>query len=228
MFSRTKIAAIFTLIYLVGVALVVWFKGVNPFGLELNNLGDFVAGAFGPLALAWLIFGYLQQGEELRQSTFALKVQGDELKKSVEQQQRLAEISMESLAMEKAMRVSQETMYRNSLRPILALGESYPVWANNLFVAECDLFNDGAQIFGVEAYATKDGTRRSAGKHRTIEKGGSVKINIIWDPDAGTGDLLVDVLYSELDSTSGVARFKAIEGEEPGSVLFVKDEGFSS
>ncbi|WP_052535404.1 hypothetical protein [Candidatus Phaeomarinobacter ectocarpi] len=35
-------------------------------GLELNELGDFLAGLFAPLALLWLVLGFFQQGEELR------------------------------------------------------------------------------------------------------------------------------------------------------------------
>jgi len=52
-------------------------------GLELNNKGDFLAGAFGPLMLFWLIVGYFQQQKELRQNTEALKKQAVELENAV-------------------------------------------------------------------------------------------------------------------------------------------------
>lgn len=60
--------------------------------LELNEMGDFLAGGFAPLAFLWLVFGYLQQGEELKQNTEALKLQAQELKNSVEQQKELVTI----------------------------------------------------------------------------------------------------------------------------------------
>lgn len=64
-------------------------------GLEkpktLNELGDFIAGAFAPLAFFWLVRGYYQQGKELKQNTEALRLQADELKNSVEQQKLLQE-----------------------------------------------------------------------------------------------------------------------------------------
>ncbi len=61
--------------------------------MDLNNLGDFFAGVFGPLALFWLILGFLQQGIEIRQNTKALELQVEELKKSVEQQKELVSVS---------------------------------------------------------------------------------------------------------------------------------------
>ena len=35
--------------------------------MPLNEVGDFLAGVFGPLAILWLVLGFLQQGKELRQ-----------------------------------------------------------------------------------------------------------------------------------------------------------------
>lgn len=64
---------------------------------ELHEWGDWLAGAASPLAFGWLVVGYFQQGEELRQNTEALqlqaqtlKLQVDELKHSVEEQQNMA------------------------------------------------------------------------------------------------------------------------------------------
>ena len=44
-----------------------------------NELGDFLAGASAPLAFLWLVLGYFQQGEELRQNTQALTLQTEEM-----------------------------------------------------------------------------------------------------------------------------------------------------
>ncbi|HRE16401.1 MAG TPA: hypothetical protein PLW86_04930 [Rhodocyclaceae bacterium] len=35
--------------------------------MQPNNIGDFLAGIFGPLAILRLILGFFQQGVELRQ-----------------------------------------------------------------------------------------------------------------------------------------------------------------
>lgn len=63
-------------------------QGVLP--KDLNEFGDFIAGAFAPLAFFWLVRGYYQQGSELQ-------AQAIELKNSVKQQQRLAEVYEEEM-----------------------------------------------------------------------------------------------------------------------------------
>lgn len=52
--------------------------------LELNALGDFLSGTFAPLALLWLVIGYFQQGDELRQNSRALRLQAEELRQAAE------------------------------------------------------------------------------------------------------------------------------------------------
>ncbi|WP_338459549.1 hypothetical protein [Pseudomonas sp. TE3-3-F2023] len=66
-------------------------------GMELNAVGDFMAGVFSPLAFLWLVLGFVQQGFELRISSDALILQAKELKASVEQQTELAIATKKSL-----------------------------------------------------------------------------------------------------------------------------------
>ncbi|WP_227609490.1 hypothetical protein [Acinetobacter sp. CS-2] len=60
--------------------------------LKLNEKGDFLAGVFSPLAFLWLVYGYLQQGRELKQNTESLRLQAIELRNSVEEQKKLIKI----------------------------------------------------------------------------------------------------------------------------------------
>lgn len=90
----------------------IYFKihnGVLP--NDLNEFGDFIAGAFAPLAFFWLVRGFYQQGKGLEQNSKALKMQATELEKttkalelqvqemraSVEQQSRLAKVYEDEL-----------------------------------------------------------------------------------------------------------------------------------
>lgn len=74
-----------------------------------NNIGDFLAGIFGPLAILWLILGFFQQGVELRQNTRALDLQAEELHNSVEQQRSLVEVSRKQMEAElEAIRFERE------------------------------------------------------------------------------------------------------------------------
>lgn len=82
-----------TVIYLLIIATTVVFKFDGFLKLELNELGDFLAGAFGPVAFLWLVLGFLQQGRELRLSSDALQLQAQELKNSVDQQRELVEVT---------------------------------------------------------------------------------------------------------------------------------------
>lgn len=54
--------------------------------LKLNEKGDFLAGIFSPLAFLWLVYGYLQQGKELKQNNEALRLQSEELANLVKEQ----------------------------------------------------------------------------------------------------------------------------------------------
>lgn len=85
--------------------------------LELNAVGDFFAGVFGPVAILWLVLGFFQQGYELRQNNQALALQAAELKNSVEQQKDLVEVTRAQLQMEfDAIRASSERR-ANEIRP---------------------------------------------------------------------------------------------------------------
>jgi len=85
-----------TILYLwIACNLVINFEEVKA--LDLNEKGDFLAGIFSPLAFLWLVYGYLQQGQELKQNTDALKLQAHELKNSVEQQKQLVEVTQAEL-----------------------------------------------------------------------------------------------------------------------------------
>lgn len=98
----------------------IWFSGIylfsrsNGYSLptSLNELGDFLAGIFAPIAFFWLILGYIQQGKQLDQNTTALEqqeralqLQIDEMKESVQQQKELATIQKQQFdALNKAVK----------------------------------------------------------------------------------------------------------------------------
>lgn len=124
------------MIYMGIIVLVMAAKHDSLFDLELNELGDFLAGAFGPIAFLWLVLGYIQQGAELRQGTEALLLQATELNSSVKQQAAIAE----------AQRISLIN-YDRSLEPLLALkfesyefieGDAYDLYSLTNMGAYCE------------------------------------------------------------------------------------------
>ena len=121
-----------TSIYVAGIAPLVAIRWGEFQQLSLNELGDFLAGAVGPLALIWLVFGYMQQGEELKQGTKALELQTEELKNSVDQQSKIA--------------VAQEVSLRNyerSLEPLIRLSVNEAGWKDDDFYCAMKVENLG-------------------------------------------------------------------------------------
>ena len=79
--------------------------------LELNEIGDFVAGAGSLLALLWLVFGYFQQGAELKQNTDALKGQQEELSRQARETAQLVRFSKAQVtAMEALAKATKDSL----------------------------------------------------------------------------------------------------------------------
>lgn len=73
------IGVLLTLVWLAGVALYVYL-GYDKFStLNPNEIADFAAGVFAPLAFFWLVLGFFQQGQELRNSGKALMAAGSRI-----------------------------------------------------------------------------------------------------------------------------------------------------
>ncbi|MBT9462528.1 hypothetical protein [Hydrogenophaga sp.] len=89
--KRYSIGMLVTIAYVVALAIYAYVQRDPVMKMTPNELGDALAGAASPLAFLWLVLGYLQQGEELRQNTTALNLQVKELQASVDQQRALVE-----------------------------------------------------------------------------------------------------------------------------------------
>lgn len=125
--------------------LVVWGFLLSRFELpsQLNLWGDFLAGLFAPLAFLWLVLGYLQQGDELRQSTKALELQAQELKNSVEQQGRLVAVSQQQLTKEIEALNEERTLRREAARPKFVPQSSGSVTSGGITTYKMKIVNVG-------------------------------------------------------------------------------------
>ena len=81
-------------VWFAGVATITWVGVVLSYAiccwdqfkvLTPNMVGDFFAGVVAPLAFLWLVIGYFQQGDELRQNAEALRLQAEQLRLQVEE-----------------------------------------------------------------------------------------------------------------------------------------------
>ena len=70
------------------IAVILFLRGNDALELlrtgKLNELGDFLAGFFTPLAFGWLVYGYLLQSKELRLQRKELSLTRDQLGKQTE------------------------------------------------------------------------------------------------------------------------------------------------
>ena len=97
-FSENKVKWI-SIVWVVLVFVLILFKWNKLPLLELNEIGDFLAGVFAPLGFFWLVAGFYQnskalrmQADELQKSTEAMNFQIEEMKESVDQQKIMAEL----------------------------------------------------------------------------------------------------------------------------------------
>lgn len=102
-----------TAVWLLLFVVFTWARWSEVVTLTPNEVGDYLAGAFAPLAFFWLVLGFFQQGDELRNSGRALWLQGEELQNSVKQQRDLVEVTREQLQFENdRLRAEAERVHR--------------------------------------------------------------------------------------------------------------------
>jgi hypothetical protein len=112
-----KIGWLLTTLWVIFIAAFILSRWGNVKLLYPNEMGDFLAGAFAPLAFLWLVIGYFQQGEELKQNTRALELQAEELKNSVEQQKIIAQANLEEIEHLKAQALDAKREREASWKP---------------------------------------------------------------------------------------------------------------
>lgn len=82
---RTKAAIGFSCIWVLGwVIYVCWYLQKSDVNMAPNTWGDFMAGAFAPLAFLWLVIAFFQQGVLLKQNTKSIDIQQQELQNNNE------------------------------------------------------------------------------------------------------------------------------------------------
>ncbi len=135
---------------------------------DLNEIGDFLAGVFSPLAFLWLVLGFIQQGIELRVSSESLKLQTEELGRSVAQQTSLANATERSL---RNQELAMEPVFQlnfGGLSDEFVEGDRYEVCSFKLqnvgapceHVCICLMASDGSEAVAYNfPFVPRDGVR---------------------------------------------------------------------
>ncbi|GED78403.1 hypothetical protein PFL02_52530 [Pseudomonas fluorescens] len=189
-----------TVVYLVIIAITVALKFDNFLALKLNELGDFLAGVFGPIAFLWLVLGFLQQGRELKLSSDALQLQAQELKNSVEQQAELVKATKTSLA-----------NYEMSLEPLLKISaytsSSVVTSSGQVMCDQLSIHNAGAYCENLLVSVLLGNDKKGIVSCAPLDKGQTHSL--------GFNDLFLDGIYYDLrvtyNKSNGVAGEQVFE-----------------
>lgn len=207
-----------TVAYLIAAALLGWGQWDQFSAMKPNEVGDFLAGVVGPLALLWLILGYFQQGEELKQSTRALQLQAEELRNSVEQQQQLVAVSREQVDTQLKALEGEQERYRIANRPHMVLTKRMSVSNGAVLDQSFDLQNLGADAFNVEMSMTPAWDGKLASKRSSLRRGDSLGFSLVISP-SNVGRFVLHVQCFDALQNVVEAEFQldvvVLEGEGP-------------
>lgn len=137
------VGIILTLCYFVGVFFVIMKMDLIKV-TSWNELGDFLAGVFSPVAFLWLIVGYLQQQNELSNNTKQLQLQTEELNSSVQQAAELNALTKKQIEISiKAMK-EESDKYKLSILPIINIQSLSASKVSGFIVYSIEFKNTGA------------------------------------------------------------------------------------
>lgn len=210
--SRTLsvIGILLTIVYLAALALFFSVRVTAIQNLEPNEVGDFLAGVFGPLAILWLILGFFQQGVELRQNTRALELQAEELKNSVEQQKQLVDVSRKQVDAELEVIHLERARQRDAAQPRFVFHGAGGTFSGNRGTYSSTIKNVGNTATDVAF--TYDPPFKSSTIHKVFSWSTGVEHRLQWDYEAGLADNTVTITISYLDAAGlpGYQTFKVI------------------
>lgn len=168
-------------------------------GLPLNAQGDYFAGAFGPLALFAVLYGVLQQSEELMMQREELSLQ----RKAVQEQ------AAETAKLASAMQIQTELLLAQNNPSFTFTDYSVSISKDHGLRFHCEIANHGKMVQVI-------GVRKENGKFSVDELGpctlGANPRRLTWqyrDGNPNTGDVFI-LTYSAANGSEQENRFKIV------------------
>ncbi|WP_455913456.1 hypothetical protein [Pseudomonas syringae] len=202
------LGGIVTCCYLLVIACFVMTRFSEFTALKLNELGDFLAGSFGPIAFLWLVLGFLQQGRELKLSTDALNLQAQELKNSVEQQSIMADAALRQID---SARQALDLQMQDAERAVSADFEvrQYIKSRKDGYVAiKLKVANNRNIAYGVTSEFRGDLPFHDRSDHGTMKAGIELELEVLFPPGSrcSGGEFLI--MYEDVNSVSRIDAFR--------------------
>lgn len=178
--------------------------------LRLNELGDYLAGIFGPLALFWVVIGYFQQGEELRSNA-------NELAASVAELKRQADTSQSRFESERNTRNEELARYKKRIQPHFKLTVKEFTDRDGERSALMELGNSGAAVRNVSVNVRESGSSQEVRKYDRFREDEVNEISCSWRRPSGFQDVepvAFEISYQDADhETHGVVlKFQVMSG----------------
>jgi hypothetical protein len=218
--NRAKIASSISVAWIGGAVAVMAMNWDELNALKLNEAGDFLAGVVAPLAFLWLIVGYFQQGDELKQNTEALRLQAEELKHAVKEYAQLNATNLRHLDLQ-LTEINERKLKEQAALKLRLLLASTEEWSRGVGVLgiKFNIKNVGHEALRATFHPeNKDISIHLSGQH-TISREQefplyvnsddctprSRKILISYTNGAGEGDIYLMQLYILPDRTMFLA-----------------------
>lgn len=187
--------------------------------MKPDAFATFLGGAFAPMAFLWLILGYLQQGEELRHSVEALRLQSEELKNSVEQQRELVAATREQLDHERQM-VERD---RQSSSPLFRL-EPHGTRSNGVMITqEFLIMNVGNRCTNATVTIAPDGFKRI---YPAFDSGQVERADLSFGKTEEIPEQKIRITYRNVHGLSENTEFKLVPSKDAAGANVYKEEVF--
>ena len=212
MTTRTKVGLAGTIVWTATIVGFLFWKRAYLGETTLSEWGDFFSGDVAPVAFLWLILGYIQQGEEVRLNTEALKLQQEELRHQVEETGALvratehqAAASAEQLALEKEKVAEARREEKARLQPTF----SFMSGSGQGSTWEMTFRNHGGPATGLAIVAAPPGTSIHIHPSDYLPSNGEGKIvtgNLTKYP------VIITVTYRDARGDAGECRLELHQG----------------
>jgi hypothetical protein len=199
-----------TAVYLLLISVAVGFKFQEFKDLKLNELGDFLAGVFGPIAFLWLVLGFLQQGRELKLSSDALQLQAVELQNSVEQQKEMVLVAREQVSAELEQIRIDRARRLAALEPIFAFREIYGYLQNGEYIFTASITNAGNKITDLNVSIDNAAYRLPHAYFPSLLHGVAVSFHVYLSSLDEHSEVAFTFSYKNDDGAYGSQSFKMV------------------